>query len=45
MGGFAGCNNYFGSYTVSGQQMTVGLNVGSTMMACPAAQTTMESGD
>jgi heat shock protein HslJ len=32
--GRSGCNNYFGSYTVDGDALTVG-QLGSTMMACP----------
>ena len=40
--GYAGCNNYFGSYTVSGQQLTIAENLGTTRMACPPAQTTLE---
>lgn len=31
--GSGGCNNYFGSYTVDGANLTIG-QVGSTMMAC-----------
>ena len=31
--GNAGCNNYFASYTVDGQNLTIG-QAGSTMMAC-----------
>src|SRR4051794_35032094 len=34
LSGFAGCNDYFGSYTVSGQQMTIS-KLGSTQKACP----------
>lgn len=32
--GRSGCNNYFGSYTVDGDALTIGP-LGSTMMACP----------
>ncbi len=32
--GNAGCNNFFASYTVDGNQLTIG-QAGSTMMACP----------
>jgi heat shock protein HslJ len=41
--GFSACNNYFGSYTVTGQQITIGDNIGATRMACPAAATALES--
>ncbi len=33
-GGNAGCNRFFASYTVDGNQLTIGP-AGSTMMACP----------
>jgi heat shock protein HslJ len=33
MGGSAGCNRYFASYTVDGSNLTIG-QAGSTMMAC-----------
>ncbi|HSN78540.1 MAG TPA: META domain-containing protein, partial [Anaerolineae bacterium] len=33
-GGNAGCNNFFASYTVEGDQLTIG-QAGSTMMVCP----------
>ena len=36
LAGSGGCNNYFGSYTVSGQQMTIS-KVGSTQKACEQA--------
>jgi heat shock protein HslJ len=32
-GGVSACNNYFGGYTLSGNQLTFG-DLGSTMMAC-----------
>lgn len=35
--GTAGCNNYFASYTVDGQNLTIG-QAGSTMMACEPAE-------
>lgn len=35
--GSAGCNNYFASYTVDGQNLTIG-QAGSTMMACEPAE-------
>lgn len=41
--GSAGCNNYFGSYTVDGSNLTFGM-IGSTEMACmDGAITTQES--
>ncbi len=37
MGGSAGCNRYFGRYTsASDNRLTVGSEIGSTQMACPA---------
>lgn len=41
--GFSACNNYFGSYIVSGQQIAIGDNIGATRMACLAAATALES--
>jgi len=41
--GSGGCNNYFGSYTVSGQQLTIGQNLGSTQMFCEQSVMTRES--
>ncbi len=35
LGGSAGCNNYFTSYQVDGQTLTIDAQIGSTMMACP----------
>ena len=32
--GFAGCNRFFGPYTLEGNTLTIG-NCGATMMACP----------
>lgn len=40
--GATGCNNYFGSYTVDGNQLTVG-DIGSTMMACEEPLMTQEA--
>ncbi len=34
IGGSGSCNNYFGSYTLDGDQLTI-EQVGATMMACP----------
>ncbi|MBK8987783.1 MAG: META domain-containing protein [Chloroflexi bacterium] len=34
LGGSAGCNNYFTSYQVDGQTITIDPQIGSTMMAC-----------
>jgi|GEM_PF-1537875 len=37
--GSDGCNNFFGSYTLStGNKISIGDNLGSTMKACPDAQ-------
>jgi heat shock protein HslJ len=36
-GGVSACNNYFGGYTLSGDQLTFG-DLGSTMMACTPAE-------
>lgn len=34
--GFAGCNNFFGNYTLTGKNgISVAENLGMTMMACP----------
>lgn len=33
LGGFGGCNNFFGSYELKGEEITIGP-LGSTMMAC-----------
>jgi heat shock protein HslJ len=41
--GFAGCNNYNGFYTVSGQQLTIGDNIAVTRMACAGAPSLLES--
>lgn len=41
LGGNAGCNNYFGSYTISGDQVTVS-GVGSTMMFCSEPEGVMD---
>src|SRR5437764_302237 len=35
LSGFGGCNDYSGSYTVSGQSLTIGSNLISTQKACP----------
>lgn len=35
LSGNAGCNNFFGSYTVDGNTLTIAEPLGSTMMACP----------
>jgi heat shock protein HslJ len=40
--GKAACNNYNGSYSVSGQNLTFGL-LSTTMMACPPAVMTVEA--
>ncbi len=37
LGGSAGCNRYFASYTVDGDALTIG-QAGSTMMACEPAE-------
>jgi heat shock protein HslJ len=41
LGGSAGCNNYTSSYTVDGNQMSMGP-VASTMMMCPGPEGIME---
>jgi heat shock protein HslJ len=41
--GSGGCNNYFGSYTVSGGQLTIAQNMGSTAMFCEQAVMAKES--
>jgi heat shock protein HslJ len=41
VGGSAGCNNYFGSWTVEGDAIAFG-HVGSTKMMCPPAQIDQE---
>ena len=40
--GFAGCNNFFSSYTVDGSSLTFGP-VGSTRMACPGVEDDIEA--
>ena len=42
VGGTAGCNNYFGRYELSGNQLTVAVG-GTTMMACPEPIMAQES--
>lgn len=37
LNGRGGCNNYFTSFTVEGQNLTIGEAIGSTMMACEDA--------
>lgn len=39
--GFSGCNNFMGSYTVAGDQLTIGPLAG-TMMACPEPEAAIE---
>ena len=34
-GGSGGCNNYFGSYEIKKNELTIKPPIGSTMMACP----------
>jgi heat shock protein HslJ len=34
-GGSGGCNNYFGSYEITKNELTIKPPIGSTMMACP----------
>jgi heat shock protein HslJ len=43
LAGFSGCNSYSGSYRVSGQQLIIGPNLATTRMACPAAQSALET--
>jgi heat shock protein HslJ len=40
--GYAGCNNFFGSYTLTGGALKFGL-LGMTRMACPSSDT-LETG-
>jgi heat shock protein HslJ len=39
--GFAGCNNFFGSYELDGSSLTFGP-MGATRMACPDLETGLE---
>src|SRR5262249_31529922 len=41
--GSAGCNNYFGSYTVSNLDLTISDNLGATQMYCDQATMAQES--
>jgi heat shock protein HslJ len=43
LSGFAGCNNYTGTYIADSTSVTIDNNIGATRMACPAAQTLLES--
>jgi len=43
VGGSAGCNQYAGTYTVSGNSIQVSSPLASTMMACPEAVMDQES--
>ena len=40
--GFAGCNNFFGSYELDGSSLTFGP-IGATRMACPDLETGLET--
>jgi heat shock protein HslJ len=40
--GFAGCNNFFGSYELDGSSLTFGP-MGATRMACPDLETGLET--
>lgn len=40
--GFAGCNNFFGSYSVDGSSLTFGP-IGATRMACPGTDDDVEA--
>jgi heat shock protein HslJ len=40
--GNAGCNTFFGSYTMDGQSLNISPNIGSTMMMCPDPQMQIE---
>jgi heat shock protein HslJ len=42
IGGIAGCNNYFSSYTSEGDQLSINMPVGVTRMMCPEAQMALE---
>ena len=41
--GLAGCNNYFTSYTMDGDQLAVSTPVGTTRMMCPEPQMILEN--
>ncbi len=41
--GVAGCNNYFTSYTVDRDKLTLNMPVGATRMMCPEAQMVLEN--
>jgi heat shock protein HslJ len=43
LNGNGGCNNYFTSYTVDGQNLTITGPIGSTMMACDEAAMAQEA--
>jgi len=40
--GHSGCNRYTASYTVDGDSLTIGPDIGGTSMACPPAQMAVE---
>lgn len=42
--GFDGCNNYFTSYQVEGDRITIDPAIGQTMMACPSDELAEQSG-
>ncbi|MFT3851267.1 MAG: META domain-containing protein [Ilumatobacteraceae bacterium] len=41
--GNSGCNQYAGTYVLSGEKLTISPNVAGTMMACPAPQSAVEA--
>jgi heat shock protein HslJ len=41
--GTAGCNNYFSSYVLDGDQLTIKTPVGATRMMCPEPQMVLEN--
>ena len=43
MSGLSGCNRYTGSYSVSGDALTIDPSIAGTRMACPAAQSAVEA--
>jgi heat shock protein HslJ len=42
LSGLAGCNNYFTSYSVDGDQLAVSMPIGATRMMCPDPQMALE---
>ena len=40
--GSAGCNDFSGTYTVSGEKLTIGPNIATTRKVCPEAEMQLE---